>query len=1115
MKTKLIAALLLIINCQLSIINCSAQQCCDVPGWQYVVQVDIDNTYAGNTAHANYQVLMQVNTQTPISQNKMNASGSDIRFTTTNCGPFLDYFIESGINTATTNIWVMVPNLPANSVTSLFMYYGNAGAAAMSNFNTLFPSNYILNAAVSLTGVQTYDWIEIQAGGTINLGSGAPLTLNARRIIIAGTINGNNLGFGPGAGPGAGQNGGGSRGGGGGGYGGIGGSGGCGGGNSGAANGTANGPDINMGSGGGNSDCNSNVSGGGAVTLQATEIDITGTINMNGGSMAGSCNEEAAGAGSGGGIMVTADYINGAGAMNARGGTGQNSSNKEGGGGGGGGRIKLFYCQSNNYTGTTNVSKGPPGNGGQCSANDGADGTSTVNTTTCMNITFGAEAPIRIMPVAAFTAPNVCLGNPTAFTDASTIAAGAIITNWSWDFADASPLATAQNPSHTYATANTFQVTLSITSSEGCVATVSQPVDVYPAPVADFTFISQCDGTAIPFTDASTVALPQNIVSWGWDFNSDLSPDDFTQNPTHTFAGPGNYTVGLGVMTDMGCTGTVIHPVTVSPNPVADFTATTVCEGLATAFTDASTGVPVSWSWDFGDGSALVTTQNPTYTYPATGTYSVILTIIDANGCQNTVTKPVTVFPPPVADFTSVPACETFPATFTDISTVPNPHTVTGWLWDFGDGSSTASTQNPTHTYATANTYTVTLTATSDVGCTNTITHPITVFLAPTVDFTFTDDCENVAITFTDISTIIAPSTITNRSWDFDDGSALGTNAMEQHTYTADGVFNVNITVTTSDGCMASIAHAVTVFPEPVAAFTVVPVCDGIPSDFLDASTIASGNITTYDWDFGGGNTSVQQNPQFTFTTVPGTSAYPVTLDVTSNNGCISTVTNNAIVNPNPTANFAMNPATGCAGDLIVFADNSIAPAGGIISVYDYDFNDGVPASHGNTANPSFTYTTANTYNPTLTVTSNQGCTDVITYSITINPIPVADFTADMVCLGIATTFTDASTTASGIISTWNWDFGDGSPTTSQTNPTHTFATDGTHSVTLTVTSDASCSATVTKDVTVYPVPIPSFSSIPVCEGNPTSFTGTSTINAPGTITTFDWDYGDACLVLK
>jgi uncharacterized protein (TIGR02145 family) len=151
--------------------------------------------------------------------------------------------------------------------------------------------------------------------------------------------------------------------------------------------------------------------------------------------------------------------------------------------------------------------------------------------------------------------------------------------------------------------------------------------------------------------------------------------------------------------------------------PVAAFSAdlTTIAVDGSVQFTDVSTNIPTSWSWDFGDGSSASIEQNPSHIYTVAGTYTVTFTATNDNGTDDEEkTDYITVNPPPVAAFSADETIITVDGIvdFTDAST----NDPTSWSWDFGDGSSASIEQSPSHIYTVAGTYTVTLTATNAYG---------------------------------------------------------------------------------------------------------------------------------------------------------------------------------------------------------------------------------------------------------------------------------------------------------------------------------------------------------------------------------------------------------------
>jgi PKD repeat protein len=393
-------------------------------------------------------------------------------------------------------------------------------------------------------------------------------------------------------------------------------------------------------------------------------------------------------------------------------------------------------------------------------------------------------------------------------------------------------------------------------------------------PTAAFT--QTCTDLACTFTDQSTDAEGP-IASRSWSFGD--GGTDNTQNPSHTYAAGGTYTVSLTVTDGGGLQSTTQHSLTVTPvntPPTAGFAFS--CAGLACTFTDQSTdaeGPLAAWSWNFGDG-ATATTQNPAHTYATGGTYSATLTVTDARGAQATAQQQVTVNAPPVAAFAS--SCNLQTCSFTDQSTdLEGP--IAAWSWSFGDGG-TDNTQNPSHTYAAGGNYTVSLTVTDGAGAQATTQHVVAVNSPPTAAFAFT--CTALACTFTDQSTD-AQGPIAARAWNFGDG-ATATTQNPSHTYAIGGSYTVTLTVTDGGGAQASTQRVVTVNAPPVAAFAVS--CTFLTCSFTDQSTDLEGPIAAWSWTFGDGGVASTQNPSHTYASG---GSYTMRLTVTDAGGAQAT----------------------------------------------------------------------------------------------------------------------------------------------------------------------------------------------------------------------------------
>lgn len=421
-------------------------------------------------------------------------------------------------------------------------------------------------------------------------------------------------------------------------------------------------------------------------------------------------------------------------------------------------------------------------------------------------------------PTPSFSyTPNIGAAPLTVeFTDESTGSPD----SWSWDFGDGGT-STDQNPTHTYVTTGTYDVTLEVSNVDGSniqtfldIITVEDPA-LYPVVAFTASPTSGSSPLTVNFTDQSLSAPGDPIDYWQWDL---VSRTDYTQNPSVTYSAVGTRTISLTVrgasMRESTLTKTDYITVTAGSviAPVANFSATptTVSVGQTVQFTDLSTNTPTSWAWDFDNsGSVDSTAQNPTFSYAAAGTYAVKLTVTNSAGSDIevklayiTVTAAVPVAP--TANFTATPLSGNAPLTvvFTDTST----GSPTGWSWDFAnDGVYDSTEQNPTHIYSGVGTYSVKLRATNAQGSdTETKSAYITVVAPglPVVDFTGTPLSGAVPLTVTFTPTVTSATPITAYAWDFNnDGTTDSILATPlPHVYTRAGQYTVRFSVTNSAG---------------------------------------------------------------------------------------------------------------------------------------------------------------------------------------------------------------------------------------------------------------------------------------------------------------------------
>ncbi|PSR04883.1 MAG: hypothetical protein BRD50_02570 [Bacteroidetes bacterium SW_11_45_7] len=698
--------------------------------------------------------------------------------------------------------------------------------------------------------------------------------------------------------------------------------------------------------------------------------------------------------------------------------------------------------------------------------------------------TATGQVVVNPEPQADFTATSECLGDTTMFTNNTSFKGDTLNYVWAFGNGDSS---TMESPEYLYDTSGTFDVTLTAVSDSGCVDQQTKQVTVSPEPDAAFTTSDVCgDSTSVSFTNQSTATVN---MSYDWQFGDGETSSN--PDPSHVYGDTGTYEVVLIVSTNSNCKDTARETVIVNPEPDVSFTATTVCKGDSTIFTNNTSfkGDTLSYLWTFGDGDSSMM-KNPKHLYDTSGVFDVTLVAVSDSGCVDQQTKQVTVEAEPEAAFTAPNVCEGSPVPFTNQSTVKVG--VMSFDWDFGDGSTSTST-NPSYTYGDTGTYTVTLVAETNAGCSDTAVNQITVNPQPEAAFTATTECKGDSTVFTNNTTFKGDTL--SYIWDFDDGDSV-TAKNPKHLYDTSGNYNVTLTVVSDSGCVDQVTNQVTVESEPVAAFSAPNVCDGTSVSFTNQSTLGVG-VMNFEWDFGDGTSTTTSSPTHAYS---DTGTYTVTLVAETNAGCTDTAINTVTVNPEPQVSLSANNV--CDGDTMMFTNKTTFK--GDTLDYIWDFGDGDSST---AESPMHLYDTLGTYTVILTAISDSGCIDQDSISVDVYPEPMADFSADNVCEGTAVVFNNQSTVPQGNIS-YEWYFGD---TTSSfnPNPTHLYGDTGTYTVTLVVSTNNGCTDTSIQDVVVNPEPDADFTTMDVCQGDTTFFMDSTSFKGDKDSLTYVWDFDD------
>ncbi len=796
----------------------------------------------------------------------------------------------------------------------------------------------------------------------------------------------------------------------------------------------------------------------------------------------------------------------------------------------------------------------------------------------CVNPTESGVITVYALPTPnfSFTMPS-CETRTINFTDLS-VANSGVLNSWSWNFGDpasgANNTSTLQNPTHTFATAGTYNVTLSVITAPplGCTnalpATI--PVTINARPEAGFIIPEVClSDTYAQFTDTSKLALPGIIDRWDWNFGDPGSGPLNTstlQNPTHSYTAVGNYNVRLIVWNNaIGCRDTITQLLTVNGSfPVANFTVqnpATLCANDSVGIVDQSTVFPgvitkVEIYWDNIGQPGVFDIDNspffgkvykhlyPNFQAPLTRNFSIRFRAYSGGVCVNDIIQVITVNAAPLVQFNNMPDTCFLAAPFqitqaTEIGGVPG----TGIF--SGPGISPGGIFSPAIAGIGLHTIMYTFTSTAG-GCVDTMSNTIRVLDTAHAFFTnITPICEGVGASFTDASTAPAGIILSNTVWDFGDGTPLENHAPGStftHVFANPGTYIVQMYNVSTSGCNSTVfAKSVTV--DPNHSITLSPV-----SGPIDQTRCINTLITPIVFTLGGGATNatvtglppgvtyIVAGTTLTITGTPtSTTGSPFTYTVlTSGNTCVVADTTGTIV-VEPDHTITLEP--GSVTDQSVCVNTAITP---IVYTLGGGANNvtvtGLPAGvnyvvAGNTVtisgiptttlpSPLFSYSIVTTGNTCLVANASG--------TIKVNPYPVPMFAVDKpgYCIPNAVVkFNNSSTVSDGSSMTYTWNFGEplsgGANTSTGTSPTHWYSGIGPFSVNLSVRSDVVLTPSgmgCVHDTTIvvnniHPQPKADFSinKPSVCIGDDVTFTDLSD-GKDGSINQWNWDMGDGSI---
>lgn len=510
--------------------------------------------------------------------------------------------------------------------------------------------------------------------------------------------------------------------------------------------------------------------------------------------------------------------------------------------------------------------------------------------------------------------------------------------------------------------------------------------------------------------------------SYYWDFGNGDSA--LTQNATTQYNSAGIYSVSMTATDTNGQSCTSTDTVFVNFCQAFFFARSTPFNNTV-SFTNYSAAPRnhVQYTWDFGDGSPLLSAKHASHTYQSSGTFLVTLSLFDSlNFCSSTYSDSVVVLMPCVAGF-NYSLSPNDPAMVTFTNTASNFNDI---RYTFGDGA-ISNLPNPTHTYLQSGSYIVTQRVR------NTNTNCIDIH-SDTIQIIKPSSCQS-GFTFTiNQTTLTINSTATNANsvrYDFGDGNS-SYQANPTHTYAQAGNYTICQYVYGSNNCVDSSCVNVSVTKACIANFAYRTSEDTI---FL---TDLSQNADTVRYDFGDGHSIYAENPKHVY---QNSGQYIVCQHITNANGCAETMCDTISISiPVCKAGFSWTQI----GDSISFSN-----LGSNYESLQYDFGDG---SYTSDPNPFHIYPRSGSYIVTQTVLDvNRSCVDIFsdTISVTVSNSCVASFQIAIDTNLMGTLFI-VNTSSNDASHQYHWTFGDGH-SDSVRLPNHSYSENKPHQICLTV----------------------------------------------------------------
>jgi len=652
---------------------------------------------------------------------------------------------------------------------------------------------------------------------------------------------------------------------------------------------------------------------------------------------------------------------------------------------------------------------------------------------------------VHAFPSASYSMDEQCLEDTFRFADLSqSNSTFSYVSNWQWRFGD-STTSTQQNPIKYFSREGNFATCLIVQNNHFCGDTIYAQHHVNPHPEIDLVVNDTCPGFPNVFEDRGSINSGSTI-SWDWLIDSTTQQNG---SQFQLVSSSGQHRVELLVESDSGCHASDLDSFTVYEPVVANFSVSSVCEGMASIPVDSSINAQ-DYTWYFSD-----TTYNGApvpYVLKSSGVHLLKLVVASPDACLDSFTTSTEVFLNPPSSFTTTGTCIDDSYTFDiDFDTSLFPGMQYNWILS----GALASGPNAVHDYTSDGPKNIRLSTETKEACQGTTLSQVYVNPQPNAQILQDIVCEFQTSTLWDVSNYKS-SGIGFRNWMLQSTGSIDSSVqLNVDGSNADWVY---LEIQTDSGCYDRDSLYLDYHPLPTADFTVTGVCPQVLIQFDNSSTIPNGySLAQVDWDIANEIILDDENVSKAFNYG---GVYSAKMIVQSNAGCRDSVVKRFTILEHPQVKVIEQES--CVEQDFTIADSSKADNQNVIG-WDWKM-DGQTFSGRSF---SYSYLDSGYYTYTLSLQTDSGCiyTDVFTDSIWVHPEPLADFRVDP-----QLTTSDepeiAFTNASLGGQSFHWKFGDGEESFLP-NPNHRFSDTGTFLNWLIVSSQFGCT-----DSTVNPVSI-------------------------------------------